>query len=104
MFNLMHGRSWVLIPGVAEVAGGKALCNVFRTGMRILVPVVMGTSDTVAVRLRHCVELGLTASLRVETWYPGKERPVTGRVTVTGDELNLSVPLERDCAFLVFSR
>jgi hypothetical protein len=104
MFNLMHGRSWVLIPGVAEVAGGKALCNVFRTGTRILVPVVMGTSDTVTVRLRHCGELGLTASLRVETWYPGKERPVTGRVAVTGDELKLSVPLERGCAFLVFSR
>jgi hypothetical protein len=103
MFTLLHGRSWVLIPGVAEVAHERALCNVFRTGKRVLVPVVMGAADTVAVRLRHCGDLGLFSSLQVETWHPGEEKPVTGRVIVSGDELNLNVPLERGCAFLVLS-
>ena len=102
MFNLMHGRSWVLMPNVADVARERGLCNVFRTGRRILVPVVMGTADTVTVHLRHCGELGLSSSLQVETWYPGEEKPVTGRAVVQGDELTLNVPLERGCAFLVF--
>ena len=104
MFNLMHGRSWVLLTHVAEVARQKALCNVFRRGAQVLVPVVMGTADTVGVRLGHCGELGLVSSLQVETWYPGGEQPVKSRVNVQGDELNLNVPLERGCAFLVFSR
>jgi hypothetical protein len=39
----------------------------------------------------------------VETWHPGEEKPVTGRVIVSGNELNLNVPLERGRAFLVFS-
>ena len=104
MFNLMHGRSWVLMPNVAAVARKSALCNVFRAGKRILVPLVMGTADTVTLRLRHCGELGLLPSLQVETWYPGKDKPVTGRAFVPGDELIMNVPLERGCAFLVFSR
>jgi hypothetical protein len=104
MFTMMHGRSWVLMPNVAEVAREGALCNMFRGGKRILVPVVMGTADTVTLRLRHCGELGLFPSLQVETWYPGKDKPVKGRATVQGDELIMNVPLERGCAFLVFSR
>jgi len=104
MFTQMRGRSWVLLPDVAEVPGNKALCNVFRSGMRVLIPVVMGRGDTVAVRVRHCGELGLSSSLRVEAWYPGRESPVTRSVTVRDDELALDVPLERGCAFLVISR
>jgi hypothetical protein len=104
MFALMHGRSWVLIPNVAEVAGERALCNVFRTERKVLVPVVMAAADSVTLRIRHCRELGLFSTLQVEAWYPGEEKPATGRVTVAGDELNLNVHTERGCAFLVLSR
>ncbi len=103
MFTLMHGRSWVLLPAVTEVLRGRALCNIFQAGRRILVPVVMGSSDTVTVSVRHCGVLGLASTIVTETWYPGQEKPVTGRATVRGDELELSVPLKRGCAFLVLS-
>ena len=104
MFTRMHGRTWVLLPGVTEVIRGGALSNVFRTGDRVIVPVMMGTADTAEVRLRHCLALGLDASLRVEAWYPGEASPVTRRVTAAADELNLTVPLKRGCVFLVYSR
>jgi hypothetical protein len=104
MFSMMHGRSWILISGIADVAEGKALCNVFRTGTRVIVPVVMGTADSVTVRLRHCGETGLRSQLRMETWYPGEDTPLTAQVAVAADGLNLNVRLKRGCAFLVFTR
>jgi hypothetical protein len=104
MFRLLHGRSWVLLPSVGEAGGGRALCNVFRTGATVLVPVVMGSSDSVTVRIRHCGALGLFSAVQEEIWYPGKDKPVIRRATVAADELNLSTPLERGCAFLVLRR
>jgi hypothetical protein len=104
MFSMMHGRSWVLMSGIADVAEGRALCNVFMTGTRVIVPVVMGTADSVTVHLGHCAELGLPSQMRVETWYPGEDTPVTRRVAAAADGLNLVVRLKRGCAFLVFTR
>ena len=103
MFTRMHGRSWVLLAGVADVVRGGALCNIFTSGKRVLVPVVMGTTDSAAVRIRKCGQMGLFSTVTVEAWYPGEEKPVTVRAAVRGDELNLSVPLRRGCAFLVLS-
>jgi hypothetical protein len=104
MFRLLHGRSWVLLPSVAEAGGGKALCNVFRTGTTVLVPVVMGSADSVNVHIRHCAALGLFSAVQEEIWYPGKAAPLIRRVSVAADELKLNVPLDRGCAFLVLRR
>ncbi|HTY59484.1 MAG TPA: hypothetical protein VMF59_11740 [Bacteroidota bacterium] len=103
MFTRMHGRSWVLLPRVVEVVRGGALCNIFTSERRVLVPLVMGTTDSAGVRIRQCARMGLFSGAKLETWYPGEEQPVTGSVTVRGDELDLSVPLRRGCAFLVLS-
>ena len=103
LFTLMHGRTWVLTPHVAEVTGDRALCNVFRAGERVLIPLVMGKGDSVQVRLRHCGELGFASTVSVEAWYPGQETPALRKLTVRGNELNLTVPLKRGCAFLALS-
>jgi hypothetical protein len=77
---------------------------VFRAGTAVLVPVVMGSSDTVGIRIRHCGALGLFSAVQEEIWYPGKDQPIIRKVAVGADELNLNTPLERGCAFLVLRR
>ena len=104
MFTLMHGRRWVLIPGVVSIPGGEALCNLFTCPGRVIIPVVLGRSDTAHLRVKHLGRLGITAKTAAELWYPGADAPVKSPASVTGDELSMTVPLRRGCAFVVLGR
>ncbi|MCC6398603.1 MAG: hypothetical protein IT282_16435, partial [Bacteroidetes bacterium] len=77
MFQLLKGREWVLLPRVAEILGGTALCNLFRTGEgALLLPVMMGTTDTTTVIVRHVRELLGSRAAALEIWYPGRSAPL----------------------------
>jgi hypothetical protein len=103
MFSRLRGRVWVLIPGIVSVRGDAALCNIFKTGKNLLVPVVLGRRDTVSVHIRHCEQLFRSTALSLETWYPGDEHAATSKVNIRRNEVTLDVPLRRGCAFLVLT-
>jgi hypothetical protein len=101
MFTLLHGRRWVLLPFVVGVDKGTALCNVFTTRDNgLLIPVMMGTGDSVRVTLRHCTHLLGPPSVIVETWYPGERQPVRATMRVSDDTLTLTLRLRHGCAFV----
>jgi hypothetical protein len=101
MFTLLRGRKWVLLPFVIDIDKGSALCNVFRKGdTELVVPVMLGTGDSVRVHLRHCKQLLGVTSVSVETWYPGETQPLRATMRVSDDELTLPLRLRRGCAFV----
>jgi hypothetical protein len=101
MFNALRGRSWVLIPGVIEVQDNTALANLFAVGNTFVVPVVMCEAESATVHIRKCGQLLPAGKVVVETWYPGEKRVTPREYKVERDELILSVPMKRECAFLV---
>jgi len=104
MFTLMHGRRWVLTPGVVDVPGGEALCNLFACPGRVVVPIVFGRGDTAHLRVRHLSEIGFFLPPAAEVWYPGASAPLEAAVIPSRDQLDITVPLQRGCAFVVLTR
>lgn len=101
MFNALKGRRWVLLPNVVDVEEGKALANLFTAGNTVVIPVVMGKEDSVTVRVRRCDQLVAGRRVLLETWYPGEKKPVASEREVVGGEIVLTVPLKRECAFVI---
>jgi len=104
MFTLMHGKRWVLTPGVVDVPGGEALCNIFACPGRVIIPVVLGRGDTAHVRVTHLRDLGFFSPPTAEVWFPGAAAPLDATVYVSRDRLDITVPLRRGCAFVVLMR
>jgi hypothetical protein len=101
MFTLSRGRHWVLLPFVIGIDSGSALANVFLRGKNeLLIPIMLGTGDSVRVTLRHCAELLRGPSVSVETWYPGETQPLRATIQISDDRLTLPVRLRRGCAFV----
>jgi len=104
MFSLLHGRKWVLIPGIVDAPADEALCNLFTCPGRVVIPVVLGRADSAHVRVTHPGELGLARIDSASLWFPGATAPVKTRIAASGDGLEMTVPLRRGCAFLVIER
>ena len=101
MFTALNGRTWVLTPGVIDIQDDIAVANLFAVGNTFVVPVVMGKDEKATVHIRKCGQLFHAGTVMVEMWYPGSANAMTKACKVERDELELTVPLKRDCAFLV---
>jgi hypothetical protein len=104
MFRLLRRREWILLPNVISVQNNSALCNVFVKGKnQLMIPVMMGTTDSATVILRHCKRLLGRSTVSIEVWYPGENRPMHTSLEVHDDSLTLPVQLRRGCAFIVIA-
>ncbi len=100
-FKALQGREWLLMPHVVEVIGNAAKANIFKTGNKLIIPLMLaGHAKLVGIKLR-LPATGLTSNkLKIEILHPGKNRWEVLKVLKNGKEINLNVPLERGCALL----
>jgi hypothetical protein len=105
LFQLLHCKKWVLLPDLVSLNDAAAKWNLFETKQGLLLVIVFAENPALRIRLRDVQRIGLGASSSCQILHPGDcqpPQPVTvGRVN---NDLEISVPLNRGCAALLFTR
>ena len=97
LFNALRGRTWLLKPGIVEVADGNSKANVFETPSHYVIFVgLAGQRTNAQIRVR-----GLSGTAQV--LHPGEGDHAHLQLDQNGSAV-LEVPLKRGCAMLILNK
>lgn len=100
MLNAIKGRQWILSPGIIEVKDENAKANIFKVDNKIIIPVVHGKSTSIKLAVRLPYDLLAKKKILVKILYPGENKWKKISIENYEEEMELIVPLQRDCAML----
>ena len=96
LLDLMRGKKWVLSPHAVEVTAG-AKANLFQVPGGYVVPITFGGANQEAVVTIRGVSAEITSA---EAFHPGSAQGSPLHFARSGNEISLTVPLQRGCAML----
>ncbi len=97
LFNELRGRTWLLKPGVIEVADGNAKANIFETPQHYVIFVgLAGQEDHAKLLLR-----GVSGTAKL--LYPGSSEKKSLAINQSAPAA-VEVPLKRGCAMLILNK
>ena len=96
LLDLMRGKKWVLAPHAVEVTAG-AKANLFQVPGGYVVPIMFGGANHEAVVTIRGVNTDITAA---EVFHPGSAQGSPLHFARSGNEISLTVPLQRGCAMV----
>lgn len=101
LMDQMRGKKWVLEPHAITIEG-NAKANLFEVPNGYVAPVMLGgKTESIRLIVRKPSTLKKWPAIpAVQAFYPGIDQPVTLTGTVKGDQLHLTVPLQRGCAMV----
>ena len=103
MFNQLHEREAVLIPGIIEVLDNKVLANIFKTKNSYIIPVISGKAGAAKVKIKITDEMKQWSKIIAKVIYPGDAD--TKEISFNNKDgfLTIGLPLHRGCAMVIVS-